>query len=209
MSDRKRAMKVVRTLEGEYPQVRIALDFKDPLQLLVATILSAQCTDKRVNQITPGLFKRYPDAEAFADADQKELEQDIRPTGFYRNKAKNIISASRMIVGEFGGRVPDTMEGLLRLPGVARKTANIVLTNAYGKVEGIAVDTHVARLSQRLGFSGHKDPNRIERDLMALMPKEEWRKINRLFIAHGRAVCSARKPRCRECAVREMCPSAR
>jgi len=157
----------------------------------------------------PKLFKKYKTAKDFADADVKELEQLIRSTGFYHNKAKNIMGAAKMIVSDFKGKVPDTMEGLIKLPGVARKTANIVLANAYGKVVGIAVDTHVGRLSQRLGFSKNSDPDKIEQDLLALFPKPKWYEINYLLIDHGRAICNARKPRCGECQVKALCPSAK
>lgn len=197
----------MHTLEKEYSP-DIALAFKDPLQLLVATILSAQCTDARVNMVTPGLFKKYGTAKDYANAKQSEFEQEIRSTGFYRNKAKNIINAAKMIVKDFNGKVPDNMDDLIKLPGVARKTANIVLSHGYGKVVGIAVDTHVGRLSQRLGFSKNKDPNKIEQDLMALFPKDEWFKINYLLILHGRNVCDARKPKCLQCSVQGLCPSA-
>jgi endonuclease-3 len=206
--ERGKALKILKALEGSYPRARIALEFGDPLELLVATILSAQCTDKRVNMVTPALFKKYKTARDFADADIKEFEQEIRSTGFYRNKAKNIIGAARMVVKDFNGKVPDSMEDLLKLPGVARKTANIVLANGYGKVVGIAVDTHVGRLSQRLGFSKNNDPDKIEQDLLALFPKKEWYKINYLLIEHGRAICNAKKPLCPKCPVQKLCPSA-
>jgi endonuclease-3 len=200
--------KIVRLLEKTYPSPRTMLEFDTPLQILVATILSAQCTDERVNKLTPALFKKYPTARAFAEADQAALELDVRPTGFFRNKARNIIGAARKIVDEFGGRVPDTMAELITLPGVARKTANIVLSSVYGKAEGIAVDVHVKRLSGRLGLSAQSDPERIERDLMALVPKRYWLEFNYLLVNHGRAVCQARKPRCPACVLKELCPSA-
>lgn len=209
MDVKARAMKILSILEKTYPHPHIALEFKDPLLLMVATILSAQCTDARVNMVTPGLFKKYPDVKAFANADLDELKKEIRSTGFYNNKAKNIKAAAQMIVKDFDGKVPNTMEDLLKLPGVARKTANIILSNAFGKVEGIAVDTHVGRLSQRLGFSKNKDPNKIEKDLMALFPHDQWYKINYLLIDHGRAICDARKPKCPDCSANRICPSAR
>lgn len=203
--DKAKARKIVRILKKEYPASRVALDYKGPFQLLVATILSAQCTDKKVNEITPVLFKRYKDVEDFARSSPEELEAMIKPTGFYRNKAKNIIASSIMISDEYGGRVPDTMDELLRLPGVARKTANIVLSSAFKKAEGIAVDTHVKRLSGRLGLSAEKSPDKIERDLTALVPRRDWIDFNYLMVNHGRAVCIARAPRCAECALSPHC----
>lgn len=199
---------VIRLLRERYPQPRTALEFQNPLQILVATILAAQCTDERVNRITPGLFRKYPTAVAFARADRTELEQEIRSAGFFRNKAKNIIGAAGRIVEEFGGAVPDSMAALVTLPGVARKTANIVLSAGYGKAEGIAVDTHARRLSRRLGLSRHEDPEKIERDLLAVVPKDDWLDFNFLLVEHGRALCQARKPKCPECFLRRICPSA-
>jgi endonuclease-3 len=203
-----RIVKIVRRLEKAYPSPHTMLHFETPLQILVATILSAQCTDERVNKLTPALFKKYPDARAFAGADRAALELDVRPAGFFRNKAKSIIGAARRIVDEFGGRVPDTMAELITLPGVARKTANIVLSSVYGKAEGIAVDVHVKRISGRLGLSARSDPEKIERDLMALVPKKYWLEFNYLLVNHGRAVCQARKPRCPACVLKDVCPSA-
>lgn len=194
------------TLSAIYPPVRSFLDFQTPWQLLVATVLSAQCTDERVNKVTPAVFGRWPGPLQMSQADQMEMEAVVRSTGFFRNKAKNIIAASGMIVAEYSGEVPRRMEDLLRLPGVARKTANIVLTQGYGIVEGIAVDTHVARLAQRLGLSDSDRPDVIERDLCAAFPREDWGGINHLLIQHGRAVCTARKPRCGACAVSGLCP---
>jgi endonuclease-3 len=202
---RRRIRPVIRLLRRHYPQVRTSLEFADPLQILVATILAAQCTDERVNTITPGLFRKYPDAAALARADPAELEAIIRPTGFFRNKAKAIIGAARKIVEDYGGAVPDAMAGLLTLPGVARKTANIVLSAGYGKAEGIAVDTHAGRLSRRLGLSREEDPVKVERDLMALVPRQDF---NFLLVEHGRAVCQARKPNCPGCFLKGLCPSA-
>ena len=199
---------ILRILHREYPRSRTALQFETPLQILVATILAAQCTDERVNQITPALFRKYPDAAALASADRQELEAEIRPTGFFRNKAKSIIGAARKIVADFGGVVPARMDQLVTLPGVARKTANIVLSSGYGIAEGIAVDTHVKRLSGRLGLSRQRDPEKIERDLLKLVPKGEWLDFNYMLVNHGRKVCQARKPRCPACPLRTLCPSA-
>ena len=205
---RLRVKPIIRLLRKHYPHARTALEFRDPLQILVATILAAQSTDKLVNTVTPDLFRKYPTAEAFARADRAELETMIHSTGFFRNKAKAIIGAAQRIVEAYGGVVPDSMDELVTLPGVARKTANIVLSAGYGKAEGIAVDTHCARLSQRLGLSRNEDPVKIERDLMALVPESEWLDFNFLLVDHGRAVCQARKPRCPACFLRKLCPSA-
>lgn len=208
-SDRKtRASTVIRLLKKEYPQARIALNHSNPLELLVATILSAQCTDERVNIVTRTLFKKYTRAEDYAKADLRELERDIRSTGFFRNKARNIKQTGRILVDKFNGQVPRTMEEILELPGVARKTANIVLQNAYGVVEGIAVDTHVRRVSKRLGLTENEDPNKIEQDLMKIVPKNEWTKITDLLITLGRNVCTAKKPKCEACVLNKLCPSA-
>jgi endonuclease-3 len=201
--------KIIRILRREYPGSRTALGFESPLQILVATILAAQCTDERVNQITPALFRKYPTAAAFAAADRAELEAEIRPTGFFRNKAKNIIGAARKIAEEFGDQVPSNMADLITLPGVARKTANIVLSSGYGIAEGIAVDTHVKRLSGRLGLSRQGDPEKIEKDLLRLVPKKDWLDFNYMLVNHGRKTCQARKPRCPDCALRYLCPSAK
>lgn len=205
---RLRIKPIIRLLRKHYPEARTALEFRNPLQILVATILAAQSTDKLVNTVTPALFRKYPTAEAFARADRAELEREIHSTGFFRNKAKAIIGAAQRIVSAYGGAVPDSMEELTTLPGVARKTANIVLSAGYGKAEGIAVDTHALRLSQRLGLSGEKDPVKIERDLMALVPRPDWLDFNFLLVDHGRAVCQARKPDCPGCFLRRLCPSA-
>ncbi|MCX7975169.1 MAG: endonuclease III [Candidatus Aminicenantes bacterium] len=206
---KERIGEIIRRLRKAYPTSRTALKFETPLQLLVATILAAQCTDEKVNQITPILFKKYPTAESLAKAKQEELEAIIKPTGFYRNKAKAIIGAARKIVSDFGGQVPDTMENLITLPGVARKTANIVLSSAFRKAEGIAVDTHVRRLASRLGLSRQKEPNKIEKDLMGLVPKADWLDFNYLLVDHGRKICQARKPFCGECFLQDLCPSAK
>jgi endonuclease-3 len=205
---RVRVVKIIAILEKEYPHSRTALEFETPFQILVATILSAQCTDERVNKLTPALFRKYSTVEAFAKADRAELERDIRPTGFFRNKAKSIIGASAKIVGDFGGRVPETMAELVTLPGVGRKTANIVLSAGFGRAEGIAVDVHVKRLSGRLGLSRQEDPDKIEGDLLRLVPKKHWLDFNYLLVNHGRAICQARKPKCPECRLAELCPSA-
>jgi len=201
--------KIIKLLRKTYPESRTALWHSTPFQILIATILSAQCTDERVNKITPSLFRKYGSPADFAKAAQLVLEGEIRSTGFFRNKARNIIAASRKIVEDFGGRVPDTMGELITLPGVARKTANIVLSSGYGKAEGIAVDTHVKRLSERIGLSRETDPDKIERDLMAIVPRMDWRDFNYILVNHGRAVCQARKPLCPGCVIRHLCPSAR
>jgi endonuclease III len=206
--DPKRVVEIVRLLRAHYPESRTALEFRNPFEILVATILAAQCTDERVNKVTPALFRKYTGPADLARADRSELEDLIRSTGFFRNKAKSIIGASRKIVEDFGGLVPDTMDKLVTLPGVARKTANIVLSAGYGKAEGIAVDTHARRLSQRLGLSRESDPEKIERDLLAVVPRKDWLDFNSLLVDHGRALCQARKPRCPECFLRRLCPSA-
>ena len=202
------ALQVMRLLERQYPNPRIELDYKTPLELLVATILSAQCTDKRVNVVTKHLFAKYKTAEDYANADGKTFEQEIKSTGFYRNKAKNIIAAAKLIVEKYDSKVPNTMGELLTLPGVARKTANIVLANGYGIASGIAVDTHVKRISFRLGLTKETDPVKIERDLMALIPKEYWIKTNKMLVLHGRYICTAKSPKCAECVLNKICPSA-
>jgi len=205
----KRIKEMVVILRQAYPRVKTVLRHKDPYQLLIATILSAQCTDERVNRLTPFLFRKYGNVNGFARAKLSSLQKDIRSTGFYRNKAKNIIAASKKIIERFEGRVPDEMEMLLTLPGVARKTANIVLSTSFGKAQGIAVDTHVKRLSQRLGLSKEEDPSKIEKDLMALVPKSDWLDFNYLLVAHGRKICTARKPLCDKCPLRRLCLSGR
>ncbi|UCF08907.1 MAG: endonuclease III [Thermoplasmata archaeon] len=202
----KRTLKIIRLLEKEYTDARIALKFSNPLELLVAVMLSAQCTDIMVNQVTKDLFRKYKSPEDYARADEEELQDDIRKTGFFRQKAKNLKGAANMLVEDFGGQVPDSMGELLRLPGVARKTANIVLYNAFGIQDGIAVDTHVKRLSQRMGLSKNQDPKKIEQDLMVLVPRDIWGHFTYLLIDHGRAVCTGRKARCEECAVEGICP---
>lgn len=208
METKERVKKVIERLLGAYPEAKIALNFTNPLELLIATILSAQTTDKKVNEVTARLFKKYRKAEDYALAKLEELEKDLRELGFFRNKARNIKAAAEIIVKEFNGKVPQTMEELTCLPGVARKTANIVLANAYSVVVGIPVDTHVYRLSHRLGFSQEKDPNKVEKDLMSLVPKEHWFKFPYLLIEHGRAICQAKKPICSQCLLSDLCPSA-
>ena len=207
-SKKQRAREILVRLKILYPDATCSLNYQTPVQLLVATILSAQCTDERVNQVTPALFSKFPDAAALANADLSELEASVRSTGFYRNKAKNIQGACQMIVQEFGGQVPKRMDLLLKLPGVARKTANVVLAHAYGINAGVTVDTHVKRLSQRLGLTEHTDPIRIEQDLMRLLPQEEWENWSIRLIYHGRAICKARNPACAACELAELCPSA-
>ena len=205
---KKRVIEIVKILRKSYPRHRTVLYYKTPFQIMVATILSAQCTDERVNKITPALFRKYKTVHDFAKARQSVLEKEIHSTGFYRNKAKSIIAASKRIVKHFNGRVPDSMEKLITLPGVARKTANIVLSSGFKKAEGIAVDTHVKRFSGRLRLSKEKDPNKIEQDLLKIVPKKDWIDFNYMLVDHGRAVCKARKPLCDECQIAELCPSA-
>lgn len=205
-SAEKRTQEIIRILRRTYPKSRTALKHENPLQILVATILSAQCTDERVNQITPMLFQKYKSAEAFAKANREKLEEEIRPTGFFRNKAKSIIGAATKIVEDFSGKVPNNMEDLITLPGVARKTANIVLSSGFKKSEGIAVDTHVKRLSGRLGLSKEKDPDKIEQDLMKIVPRNEWIDFNYMLVNHGRQICQARNPKCPECPLSHLCP---
>ena len=197
--------KIIDVLQKEYPQAKIALNFSNPLEILVATILSAQCTDERVNKVTAELFKKYKTVDDYANADLKKFEQEIKSTGFYKMKAKNIINAAKIIKEKFNGKVPDTMQDLISLPGVARKTANVVLGNAYGKVEGIVVDTHVRRLSYRIGLTKNTDPNKIEQDLMKIVPKDRWFIFPYLLIDHGRKICSARKPLCDKCVINKYC----
>ena len=208
-AQKQRSLEILGRLKGLYPNARCSLNYASPVQLLVATILSAQCTDERVNQVTPALFDRFPDAETLASADRQELEHLIRPTGFYRNKAKHIQGACHKIVTEFGGKLPQTMDALLTLPGVARKTANVVLAHAFGVNAGVTVDTHVKRLSNRLGLTTHQDPGKIEQDLMQLLPQADWENWSIRLIYHGRAVCNARKPACDRCTLADLCPTPR
>lgn len=203
-----RVLTIVDLLDRQYPNAKTALNYSNPLELLVATILSAQCTDKRVNSVTETLFKKYKTAKDYASADLRELEKEVRSTGFYRNKAKNIKKCCQLLVDKFSSQIPKTMQEMLELPGVARKTANIVLSNAYGIIEGIAVDTHVRRVAERLRLTNNKDANKIEKDLMHMVPKEKWMRITDLLIFLGRQVCVARKPKCKICFLNRMCPSA-
>lgn len=205
---KKRAARVVHGLEKSYPNAKIALKYGNTIQLLVAVILSAQCTDKKVNEVTIPLFRKYKTAKDFANANKQEFEKEIHQTGFYHAKTKNILAACKKIEMEFSGRLPRTMTGMLMLAGVARKTANVVLGNAYGIVEGIAIDTHMIRLSQRLGFTKQTDPIKIEKDLMTLFPQNEWFGLTYKLINHGRAVCEAKKPKCSACPLNKLCPSA-
>lgn len=209
MTVRERVAQLVEILPEVYPGAHCELDYKNPLQLLIATILSAQCTDKRVNMVTPALFKKYPKAADYAKAAPTELETAIRSTGFFRNKTKSIRAATSTIAEKHNGKVPDTMEELRELPGVGRKTANVVLGNAFGKNEGIVVDTHVARLSQRLSLTKQKSPEKIERDLMKLVPRKHWTNWSHWLIWHGRRRCFARKPDCSQCEIFRLCPSGK
>jgi endonuclease-3 len=206
-TDPKRVAAILAKLDEAYPNATCELNFENSFQLVVATILSAQCTDVRVNQVTETLFKKYPDAKAFAYATPSELEQEIRPTGFFRNKTKSVMGASKAIIEKFGGQVPRTMEEMLTLPGVARKTANVVLGTAYGIASGVVVDTHVLRLSKRLDLTRNEDPKKVEDDLMKIIPKEKWIQFSHQLIWHGRRVCFARKPKCMECNMESLCYS--
>jgi endonuclease III len=209
MTVRQRAAELVEILPEVYPGAHTELVFHNPLELLIATILSAQCTDKRVNMVTPALFKRYRTAADYARSSQSVLEKAIQSTGFFRNKAKSIRAATAVIAKKYGGRVPDTMEELRELPGVGRKTANVVLGNAFGKNEGVVVDTHVARVSQRLRLTRQTDPEKIEADLMKLIPKDKWAQWSHWLIWHGRRRCFARKPDCSQCEIFRLCPSGK
>ena len=204
----ERSPEIIKRLSKAHPDAHVALNFTSPLECLVATILSAQCTDERVNMVTKTLFKKYRKPEDYLKVPVEELAADIKPTGFFNQKTKSVRGACARIVEVYGGKVPNTMEDLITLPGVARKTANIVLGNSYGVVEGIAVDTHVRRVGERLGFTAEKDPDKIERDLMRLIPKKRWFDFTYVIIDHGRATCVARRPRCDECPVNDLCPSS-
>jgi endonuclease III len=204
----QRAPEIIRILSETYPDAKVALRFSNPLEMLVATILSAQCTDEKVNEVTETLFAKYRTCEDYLRVPEDELKLDIKPTGFFNQKATSIREACRRIVEVYDGKVPETMEDLITLRGVARKTANIVLGNAYGKVVGIAVDTHVKRVSNRLGFTQQSDPDKIEQDLMRLIPKERWFDFTYVLIEHGRNVCVARRPKCEICPVNHLCPSS-
>src|SRR6266851_4055139 len=206
-TDPKRVAAILEKLDEAYPTATCELKHENAFQLLISTILSAQCTDVRVNQVTETLYKKYPNAEAFAHANPSELEQEIRPTGFFRNKTKSIMGASKGVIENFGGQVPRTMEEILTLPGVARKTGNVVLGTAYGIASGVVVDTHVIRLSRRLDLTKHEDPKKIEQDLMRVIPQEKWIQFSHQLIWHGRRVCVARKPRCIDCKLEPLCYS--
>ena len=211
MTRAEKARRIARILDRLHPEERVPLDHVDPFTLLVAVILSAQCTDERVNMVTQGpngLFAKYRTPRDYLALPEAELAEDVHPTGFFNNKAKSIRGASRVMVEEFGGRVPDTMEEILRLPGVARKTGNIVLGNSYGVVVGIAVDTHVRRVAQRLGFTKHEDPDKIEQDLMKLVPRDRWFDFTYVLIDHGRTICKAKNRLCADCPVNDLCPSS-
>lgn len=205
---KKQARTIERLLRKEYPDAHCELDYRSPLELAVATILSAQCTDKRVNMVTPALFSRYPTAAALAAADSSEVEELIKSTGFFRNKARSIVGMAQTVVAKHGGELPRTMDELFALPGIGRKTANVILGNAFGINAGVVVDTHVARLSKRLGLTRETDPVKIELALMPLFPKTSWALLSHLLIWHGRRVCDAKKPRCADCVLRRICPSA-
>lgn len=206
-SKKIRIQKIIKTLRKSYPEAKCALFYSTPFELLAATILSAQCTDKRVNMVTPALFRKYPDIPAFAAARQEDLEQIIQSTGFYRNKAKNIIGAAQQIIERYRGEVPKELEALIELPGIGRKTANVILGNAYG-IPGIPVDTHMIRINNRLKLTSHQDPVKIEFDLMPLVPQKDWTEYSHLIILHGRSRCFARKPDCSGCEIEKFCPSA-
>jgi len=204
----ERAREIYDRLIENYPDAHCALDFKSPFQLLIATILSAQCTDKRVNMVTPALFKRYRTPAALAAAKPEELEEMIKSTGFFRNKTKSLLGMSNAIAEEHGGKVPQTLNELVKLPGVGRKTANVILGNAFDRNEGVVVDTHVGRLSKRLGLTRHTDPVKIEQDLMKLFPADRWTMLSHLLIEHGRRICEARRPKCEQCFLTDICPSS-
>lgn len=203
-----RAQNIFEILEREYPEAETALNHENPFQLAVATILSAQCTDDRVNMVTPELFRRFPDPEALAEAPLEEVEEIIHSTGFFRSKARNIVGMAKALLNEHDGRLPRSIRELTALPGIGRKTANVILGNAFGIDEGVVVDTHVKRLSGRMGFTRETTPEKVERDLMEIFPREDWTLLSHLLILHGRAVCPARKPRCGECPVAHLCPSS-
>jgi len=208
MTKKEKAKEVVKRLKKEYPNVKIALNFENPFQLLIATILSAQCRDERVNEVTAELFKRFKTPKDFAEAELEEIESAIKSTGFYKQKAKYIKEACKILVEKYNGEVPRSMEALLELPGVARKTANIVLANGFGIVEGIPVDTHVRRLSQRLGLVSAKQPEKIEKELMEVVDKEDWFIFPLLLQAHGRKICTSKKPKCEKCVLKELCDAS-
>ena len=204
MTKKQKVLKIIELFEEMYPDADCSLEYKDPLQLMIATQLAAQCTDARVNMVTKDLFQKYKTVDDFANADLLELEQDIRSTGFYHNKARNIIAACRMLITDFNRTVPSNMEDLLKLPGVGRKTANLLLNDCFG-IPGIVVDTHAKRLSNRIGLTEHEDPEKIEYDLMKIVPMENWGSFCHQLVYHGRAVCNARKPQCEICKIRPYC----
>ncbi|UCE04207.1 MAG: endonuclease III [Candidatus Latescibacterota bacterium] len=206
-AEKRRARTILARLEREYPDARCSLDYDSPLQLVVATILSAQCTDARVNKVTPALFERYPTALALAEAEIGEVEEQIRSTGFFRNKARSIVACAQELVARHGGEVPADLESLVQLAGIGRKTANVVLGNAFG-IPGVVVDTHVTRISRLLSLTVQKEPNKIELDLMEVVPRSKWTQLAHLFIEHGRRVCVARRPRCDACVLNDLCPSS-
>ncbi|MBD2233972.1 endonuclease III [Phormidium tenue] len=208
-SKKQRALEILLRLKRLYPEAPCSLDFANPLQLMIATMLAAQCTDERVNLVTPALFAAYPDVYAFAEADIADLEQLVKSTGFYRNKAKNIRAACQRIITEYNGEVPPRMDDLVTLPGVARKTANVVLAHGFGINAGVTVDTHVKRITNLLGLTKHADPVKIERDLMKLLPQPDWENWSIRLVYHGRAVCNARNPKCSMCELADLCPSAK
>ncbi|PZV04838.1 MAG: endonuclease III [Leptolyngbya sp.] len=208
-SKKQRALEILLRLKRLYPEAPCSLDFANPLQLMIATMLAAQCTDERVNLVTPALFAAYPDVYAFAEADIADLEQLVKSTGFYRNKAKNIRAACQRIITEYNAEVPPRMEDLVTLPGVARKTANVVLAHGFGINGGVTVDTHVKRITNLLGLTKHADPVKIERDLMKLLPQPDWENWSIRLVYHGRAVCNARNPKCSVCELADLCPSAK
>ena len=208
ITDEKTLLAIINILKKEYPDSVTVLDHGSVLELLVATILSAQCTDERVNMVTPVLFRKYRSAHDYAHAQPDVFEEEIHSTGFFRNKTKSIIGMAQKVVNDYNGEIPGTMEELITLPGVARKTANIILSSCFNKAEGIAVDTHVKRLSGRIGFSDKKDPDKIEEDLMRIVPKDTWMDISYILVTHGRNVCQAKKPKCTECIIKHLCPSA-
>jgi len=204
MTKKQRVIEIIKIFNRLYPEAECSLEYRDPLQLLIATQLAAQCTDARVNIVTKTLFKKYKNADDFAQADLQELEQEIKSTGFYHNKARNIINCCKMIIEKFGGQVPDNLEDMLKLPGVGRKTANLVLGDIFG-IQGIVVDTHAKRLSNRIGLTENEDPTKIEFDLMKVVPKSEWSNFCHQLVYHGRAVCTARNPKCLDCRIRQYC----
>jgi endonuclease-3 len=206
---KERAPEIYQRLSRAYPDAKCALDHRNPYELLVATILSAQCTDKRVNMVTPALFQKYPDARTLAVAQPGQLEEMIKSTGFFRNKSKSLLGMANAVTEQHGGDIPHTMDELVKLPGVGRKTANVVLGNAFDRNEGVVVDTHVSRLSNRLAFSRESDPVKIESDLVRLFPRDQWTMLAHLLISHGREICEARRPRCEQCVVNDLCPSSR